>query len=330
MNLRVLLIGFGEMGRRFHLPTLLKASPAVSVAGVVRRDQNPIGEIPTVPVFDDCETAIERLKPDLSVISTPHAFHAAQIGSALKNGSHVFVEKPLALNFNEGVELVSQAKARGLMLVVGLQRRYEGFSSIVRELKSTGCLGKILHAHGIFAHTFDSIGPSGWRCEPRLAGAGILDDSAYHILDVLLSAAGGEIKRLAGCHVLSSTFGSPESFSAIFEMDCGSMVSAAGGYHSPRQSVQEEISIFGSNGSVFARRFCREWNTDPPFVFYKSRDGSVSRNFDLRSRPLGRELPLQTMVDVLTGQQPRSSLLTEAGDTMVTHRAVNLIKESVA
>jgi predicted dehydrogenase len=327
MSLRVLLIGYGEMGRRSHLPMLLKGPPTVTVVGVVRRNQKPIDEIPNVPVFDNSDTAIERLKPDLSVISTPHAFHATQIRSALKNDSHVFVEKPLALNFNEATELVSLAKERSRLLVVGLQRRYEGFSSIIRELKSDGRLGSILHAHGLFAHTFDSIGPHGWRSDPKLAGAGILDDSAYHILDVMLAATGGEVQRLAGCHVLDSGLGIPQSFSTILEMDCGAMVTVSGSYLSPKQSVQEEISIFGSKGSVFARRFCREWNTDPPVVFFKSRDGSASQDFDLHSRPSGRELPLKAMVAVLIGQLSRGALMTEATDTLATHRAIALIKQ---
>jgi predicted dehydrogenase len=295
----------------------------------VRKTQSPVAEIPDIPIFTDSATSISALKPDLVVISSPHACHSSQVRLALESGCHVFVEKPLALDFKEAAELVSLAEARNRLLVVGLQRRYEGFCSVVRELKANDHLGEVLHAHGLFAHTFDAINPTGWRQDLQLAGEGILDDSAYHILDVLFVNTGGAIKQLAGCHVLYSDSDLPHSFSAIFEMDNGAMITASGGGISPCRSVQEEISVFGSKGSVFARRFRQEWNADPPAVFYKSRDGSANEEFDLASRPSGRTLPLQAMIAVLLGQQPRSTILTEARDTLVTHQAVALIKESL-
>src|SRR6185369_12258074 len=53
------------------------------------------------------------------VISSPAAQHYAQVKAALLADKHVFVEKPLALRYREGVELVELAEGRGLVLMVG-------------------------------------------------------------------------------------------------------------------------------------------------------------------------------------------------------------------
>ena len=326
--IRVVIVGFGEMGKNYHLPTL-RGNPAVSIVGIVRRSKEPICELPDALVFDNYERAMADLRPDLCIIATPHVFHAQQVRFALEQGSHVFVEKPIALDYAEAEELVSLAQKLNKLLVVGLQRRYEGFFSIVRELKANGGLGKITFGNGLFAHTFDSVQPTGWRGHRESAGAGILDDSAYHILDILLSASGDTKCKIAGCKVIFSKANLPESFSAVFELGSGCVITASGSYIAPRLSVQEEFSLYGENGAVFARRFCLDWNANPPLVFYKSRDGSVSKQYDLSDRPSGRTLPLGAMLGFLTGELPRSAILTEGESTLPAHFAVSQIKEDI-
>lgn len=323
MKLRVVIVGCGEMGIGYHLPSLLKMKTNVDVVGFVRRIQDVVQQAPDIPVFTSFDNALQKLHPDLVVISTPHAVHASQIRSSLENGCHVLVEKPLALRLNEATELVEFAAKRNRMLVVGLQRRYEGFCSIVRRLKNEEHLGNVLFAHGFFAN---SSNLTGWRSDQHLAGEGILDDSAYHVLDTLLDSIGGRIKSLVGAKVLSENGRLPHSFSAIFEIDNGATLSASGSYLSPRESVQEEISLLSSKGAIFARRFCREWNTTPPEVFFKSRDGLLKEDFDLSTHLSGRTLPLETMIGVLLGSKPRTELVTEAKDTLETHRGIELIK----
>lgn len=53
------------------------------------------------------------------VIATPAATHYELVGQALEAGKDVFVEKPLALTYSQGHELVQSAKKRGRILMVG-------------------------------------------------------------------------------------------------------------------------------------------------------------------------------------------------------------------
>ena len=64
------------------------------------------------------------------------------------------------------------------LLVVGLQRRYEGTAAVFRRLAGEGRLGAIRLVHGLFAHRFAGEWMQGWRSDPARAGAGIIDDSA--------------------------------------------------------------------------------------------------------------------------------------------------------
>lgn len=70
-----------------------------------------------VPVLSRPEEAFELGIP--LVIATPAETHHALAKHALERGCDVFVEKPLALTFNDGAELVRLAEERGRILMVG-------------------------------------------------------------------------------------------------------------------------------------------------------------------------------------------------------------------
>jgi len=324
-KIRTLLVGYGELGRKSHHP-LLNNSPNVKIVGIVRaKDKEPVYGL---PVFTSLELAVQEQKPDLAIISTPHHFHYEQAKLCLENNCHVLVEKPLTLCYGEAEHLVRLAEASERLLVIGLQRRYEGLANVFRDLLKEGKLGKIQLIHGLFAHRFSDQEVQGWRSNPKFVGAGIVDDSALHLIDLLLYFADGKVQDLHA-RVLGGEDGNlPHSFTCFFDTDSNVTVSACGSYLSPVNSVQEEISIWGTNGALFARRFCKEWNTNPPVVFFKSSDGKQKQDFNLSDMPMGRELPLKTLLRFLAGKAPRDALLTEAKNTLETHRTIELIRKA--
>jgi len=77
------------------------------------------------------------------VISTPAETHYRLAREALLSKKHVFVEKPLVLHENEGHELVSLAKENNRRLMVGHLLQYHPVFVRLKELATTGKLGRI-------------------------------------------------------------------------------------------------------------------------------------------------------------------------------------------
>lgn len=77
------------------------------------------------------------------VIATPAETHYELVKAALLAGKDVFVEKPLALTYEQGSELVSLAEQRQRILMVGHVLEYHPAITKLLALTRTGQLGKI-------------------------------------------------------------------------------------------------------------------------------------------------------------------------------------------
>jgi UDP-2-acetamido-3-amino-2,3-dideoxy-glucuronate N-acetyltransferase len=84
---------------------------------------------------------------DAVVLATPAAKHYIMASNALMSGKHVFVEKPLALEVEEGRALIDLAKKLGLVLMVGHILEYHPAIVELTRLVRQGHLGKIQYVH---------------------------------------------------------------------------------------------------------------------------------------------------------------------------------------
>ena len=71
----------------------------------------------TFPVIDDPDVGIV-------VIATPHDTHAELAALALKDGRHVWCEKPVALSIDELAQVEAAWEASGRQLMIGFNRRW--------------------------------------------------------------------------------------------------------------------------------------------------------------------------------------------------------------
>jgi predicted dehydrogenase len=77
-------------------------------------------------------------------VCTDAASHHELARQALLSGRHVYVEKPLALRVEDAEELVSVARDRGLILMVGHLMVYHPAVRWLRHRVAAGCLGEVL------------------------------------------------------------------------------------------------------------------------------------------------------------------------------------------
>lgn len=143
---RVAVIGCGHWGknlvRNFHRLGALKSIVEVTPAG--RKIAAELA--PEAEIGDDFE-AILRSEVAGIVLATPAATHFEMASRALEAGKHVFVEKPLALTYRDGAELVRLAAERGRILMVGHVLEYHPGIRRLNDLIRDGELGEIRYIY---------------------------------------------------------------------------------------------------------------------------------------------------------------------------------------
>ena len=139
MAKRVLVVGLGNMGMSHALA--YARIPGFEVVGVCERHiaaRKMPEALKGAKRFDNFETALAALKPDVVSINTLPDTHADFAIKAMQAGAHVFVEKPLADTAENAEKAVATAKRTGKKLVVGyILRQHPSwikFIEIAREL----------------------------------------------------------------------------------------------------------------------------------------------------------------------------------------------------
>jgi predicted dehydrogenase len=101
------------------------------------------------PGFDGYTKLLAQKEIDLVILATPPGFRPAQFEAAIRAGKHVFVEKPVGVD-PVGVRRVlaagEEAKAKGLCVVAGTQRRHEVCYLEAMKRLGAGMIGRPISA----------------------------------------------------------------------------------------------------------------------------------------------------------------------------------------
>ncbi|CAF2482959.1 unnamed protein product [Rotaria sp. Silwood2] len=84
---------------------------------------------------------------DTVVVSVKVPLHKSLITPALLQGKNAIIEWPLGRNLQEAEELTQLARSKGVKTMVGLQARQSSVVKKMKEIISSGKLGKVLSTH---------------------------------------------------------------------------------------------------------------------------------------------------------------------------------------
>lgn len=153
-RIRIGQIGCGGRGIGVHMTEVHKHAQAMNVEFVAIADPWKVarekaaaqtkewfGREPAS--FVSLRDLIEKGDVDAVMVATPDHQHTAQLEAAARAGKHVYIEKPIAMDFDKMVKAVDAVRESGVVCQVGTQLR--SLPTIVgcRDLIKTGIFGKI-------------------------------------------------------------------------------------------------------------------------------------------------------------------------------------------
>jgi predicted dehydrogenase len=93
--------------------------------------------------YSDYRELLAKEKPDIAIIATPDHWHALNTIEALRNGAHVFVEKPTGHTVNESRAMLRAARATDRVVQVGLHRRIGPHHVSAMKFLKSGAVGDV-------------------------------------------------------------------------------------------------------------------------------------------------------------------------------------------
>ncbi|MCS6595231.1 Gfo/Idh/MocA family protein [Bacillus cereus] len=203
-------------------------------------------------VFTDYKEMINQCELDAVFICVPHNLHKDIALYALSHGLHVLKEKPLACNYEEGLQIVQASNQYKRSVITLTQRR--NHNSYVKAKEMLDSLGDIFLIRG--EYTFNG-GPYdfGWRGIKDIAGGGAILDMGYHVLDLIVWYFG----LPAEVHAYMSNIARPD---VTYETEDTAILTfkthsgALGNLNLSRatQPKKEELFVHGSKGVIHITR----------------------------------------------------------------------------
>lgn len=139
-------------------------------------------------VYGSSEELVQDPEIDAVYIATPPVAHKPLSLLAARAGKHVYVEKPMAMRFDECREIIEECRRHDVRLYVAFYRRaMERFLQVKKWLdeKAIGevrCVKAVQHQPPAPEDLSRDTLP--WRLLPKIAGAGKFLDMGVHALDM--------------------------------------------------------------------------------------------------------------------------------------------------
>lgn len=291
------IIGCGDVTEVKSGPGFQKSSQS-SLVAVMRRDGELAADYARrhhVPKwYVDAEQLINDPEVDAVYIATPPAFHKEYTLKCAQAGKPVYVEKPMALNTAESLEMIEACNGANVPLFVAYYRRSMPKFLKVKELLDSGIIGDIRYVsirNSTPPLDISSDKELPWRVIPELAGGGYFMDIGCHSLDLLdfllgpIQKASGHVGNQAGLYKAEDIV----TASLVFE----SGVQGTGLWSFAAFEQVDITEIIGNRGKISFSTF----GTDP--IVLTSADRKVEYPVET---PQHVQQPLiQTIVNELLG-----------------------------
>jgi predicted dehydrogenase len=169
--IRLAVIGYGYWGPR--IARNFNSADDCKVVAICDKNTASLRragrDFPNVELTSDFNSIISSPDVDAVAVVTPVWTHFGLVEEALKNGKHVFVEKPFTSTSAQAEQLIELAERKNLQIMVDHTFLFTGAVRRIRQMVEEGTLGKLYYYDsmrvnlGLFQHDVNVI----WDLAPH-------------------------------------------------------------------------------------------------------------------------------------------------------------------
>lgn len=251
------MIGCGDVTEVKSGPPLYKTENSNLVA-VMRRNESLARDYAArhnVPrYYTDVDELINDPLVNAVYIATPpdtHCDYALRVAAA---GKPVYVEKPMARNYDECLKMIDACDKAGVPLFVAYYRRALPNHLKVKELIDAGAIGRVrfvnIRLYWPLNKQIQVKENVPWRVDPQISGGGFFFDLASHTIDYLDFVLGPISKANGLSANQSGLYAAEDIVAAQFEFSSGVIGSGLWCFSVSSVTEVETIEIVGDEGRI--------------------------------------------------------------------------------
>lgn len=276
-----LVLGGGSIGKR-HLRNILGSGRS---AGVVETRQDRRDEIaakhPDARIFASLDDALKATKFRTAFVCLPTAYHVPPALRLAREGTHVFMEKPVSHTLEGIPELLDAVRSKGVVGMTGFCMRFFEPLRKAKALVDAGAVGRIVTARSLTAvylpdwHPYEDY-RSFYMAKKGMGGGVLLDEC--HAFDWMQWLCG----PIRGVFSVVGTFSDLEvETDDVCEVIAHFGDRTVGSIHLDMvdRSARSEVELIGTEATILVdleahtvRRFDAKQRTWESFTFEPSYD----------------------------------------------------------
>jgi predicted dehydrogenase len=257
------VIGLGTRGDQAHVKTLKTLSEAkiTAICDIQSDRMQKINDgLPSkAATYVDYRELIKDPNVSIVVIATPGYLHHDMALAVLRAGKDLVLEKPLALNYRDAMDVIHEAEKSKRVVAVGMQRRYSDADAEFQAVLDSGMIGPVKMINyseyrgdwnpGTWLYPDPNTGKkTSWRRLAKTAGSTELEFSIHALAMVTnmvksplvrLSATGGAVHYKDGRDTR-------DLFGILAEFENGARLDYS--FNLFAQGVPESLTVVGDKG----------------------------------------------------------------------------------
>lgn len=175
-----------------YLPAL-KDHPQVEVLALCGRNAERAQELADRWYIPNAYTSLDTLLNsgiDAIIIASSNETHYEITMKALEKGLHVLCEKPIALKYEQALEMLHLAKSKGVKHMTPFTYGYMPTARYIKELIDDGYIGQPYHLNMRYYTGFGRSNEYLWRFDADKAGSGAAGDIGSHFIYIAMMMYG--------------------------------------------------------------------------------------------------------------------------------------------
>src|SRR5947209_6249161 len=146
--------------------------------------------------FASVDEMLSQTHPQAALVFTSTAGHTEAVEACARRGVHVLMEKPLAVSYQDALQMAEAAKRGNIHVLVDYETTWYSSNKAAYELVQQGALGdirKVIVRDGHRGPKLIHISPEffNWLTDPKLNGAGALYDFGCYGANLMTWLMGG-------------------------------------------------------------------------------------------------------------------------------------------